>query len=81
MSSGFPWDWMIARALEAGISISDFWRLSPRAVITIRKVSDEARGQRISAERGFGTATRPQPRREPQPREPERVKLNYIPHP
>ena len=79
MSSGFPWDWMLARALEAGISYSDFWLMSPRAVICVRKVSDEARGQRISAERGFGSAA--QPKHKPRPREPERVKLNYIPHP
>ncbi|MGN1069948.1 MAG: hypothetical protein ACI4P5_06015 [Candidatus Fimadaptatus sp.] len=30
-----PWSWLLYRALDMGISASDFWRMSPRAVIVL----------------------------------------------
>lgn len=32
---GFPWAWLYYRALDCGMSASDFWNSSPRAVMAL----------------------------------------------
>lgn len=36
-SDNLPWGRMMRAALDAGVSVSDFWRLSPAAVLRLTR--------------------------------------------
>lgn len=47
-SDNLPWGRMMRAALEAGMSVSDFWRLSPAAVLRLtRKQTGNSAPKRI----------------------------------
>ena len=64
----FPWAWLMYRALEAGISYDAFWQMSPRAVLSVLH-------ERLRARADAG-AISAMPTREP-----DTVRLGYIPRP
>lgn len=38
----YPWDWLLMRALSLGVSSEDFWRMSPRALLTLMRSAQRA---------------------------------------
>lgn len=42
----FPWDWMLLRALECGMSVEAFWASTPRAIVTLIDVQNEMQRKR-----------------------------------
>ena len=67
--SGYPWAWIMYRALEAGMDVDSFWRSSPRAILTLHRTAMAAKGMASSGSRA------PAPR----DRQVDRVKLSAIP--
>lgn len=49
-----PWDRMLAMALDAGVSVTDFWRMSPAAVLRIVRQRGRPRGKRKAEARRQG---------------------------
>lgn len=42
----YPWDWLLYRALECGMSAAEFWAASPRAVVVLYRCGRKTHGGR-----------------------------------